>query len=285
MKQPGPFGHFELKQRLAIGGLFESFIATRGDDKRRLVVALLFAHADESLPFREALFDGLNLAAQVRHPGLVRIEDFGRIEERTFVCTEYVEGSVLRVPREVLSPVAVAQLGLALGEALQAAHESVALVHGAIKPSNVMVTPDGKVKLRRLGFTLAEDSLSNVFAGRLVSKLGVSVTPERLRGVAQVPSSDVFLVGQLLFETLTGRRLFEGETDLQRLRAVLEAPVPDLSGFPQPLTLIIRQALAKNPSERFETAGQMAEALRAFVASAPSGSDGLGAWAARRLKR
>ncbi|MBM4780357.1 MAG: serine/threonine protein kinase [Archangiaceae bacterium] len=277
---PRRFGPYELHARIAIGGLFEVFQATRSSSTRRLALCQVQSFVDEEV--LTTMFEDLNLAAQVRHPHLLRLEDFGQLEGHSFVCTEFVDGFDVR-PRKVKASAAVAaEVCAQLCDALQVAH-GMGVVHGDVQPGNVMISRAGDVKLRELGLARCRRGAMS-HRGVLVVPLHY-LSPEQLRGVPQTFATDVFSMGLVLFELVTGRGPFERGSELGRLKATLHEPVaPEvMAQVPPPLVPIVERALQKDPLRRFESAQAMSEALRA--AGGPVRKAQLAEWAATHARQ
>lgn len=260
MTFPQRFGPYELHGRLSIGALFEVFHATRSSSTRKLVCARVHDFIEpEAIA---TMFEDLNLAAQARHPHLLRVEDFGQFDGHAFLCTEFVDGVELR-PWKVPAPLAVAaEVCAQLCDALEVAH-AMGLVHGEVKPNNVMVSRAGDVKLRGLGLARCR---RGVMPHRGVTIMPLHyLSPEQLRGVEASFATDLFSLGLVLCELVTGRRPFEHESQVRSLKATLdEPPAPEVMALlPSPLVPIVARALQKSPAQRFESAHEMAEALRA----------------------
>ena len=257
---PQRFGPYELHGRIAIGGLFEVFHATGSSSTRRLALSRVQPDTEEELV--TAMLEDLNLAAQARHPHLLRLEDFGQLEGHAFICTEFVDGFDLR-PRKVTAPTAVAaEVCAQLCDALEAAH-AMGLVHGDVQPNTVMISRSGDVTLRQLGLARCR---RGVMPNRGVTVMPLHyLSPEQLRGVQSTFATDVFSMGLVLFELVTGRRPFQHDSQVRSFKAVLDEPVaPELMALvPTPLVPVIDRALQKDPLQRFESAAAMGEALRA----------------------
>lgn len=257
---PPRFGPYELSGRLAIGGFFEVFHATRSSSTRKL--ALSWVHAFVEAETVATMFEDLNLAAQARHPHLLRLEDFGELEGRSFICTEFVEGVELSRQRLVAPASVAAEVCARLADALEAAHVT-GVVHGDVQPNNVMLSRAGDVKLRELGLARSRRA---VMPNRGVTIMPLHfLSPEQLRGVPPTFATDVFSLGLLLFQLVTGQRPFEHDSQLRSLKATLDEPVAAerMALVPTPLVPIVERALMKEPLQRFESARVMAEALRA----------------------
>lgn len=257
---PQHFGPYELHGRIAIGGLFEVFHATRSSSTRGLALSRVHAQVEDEL--LATMFEDLNLAAQARHAHLLRVEDFGQLEGYAFICNEFVDGFELR-PRRVTAPTAVAaEVCAQVCDALEVAH-AMGLVHGDVKPNKVMVSRAGAVKLRGLGLARCR---RGVMPHRGVTIMPLHyLSPEQLRGATASSATDLFSLGLVLCELVTGRRPFEHESQFESLKATLdEPPAPEVMALlPSPLVPIVERALQKSPAQRFESAHAMAEALRA----------------------
>jgi non-specific serine/threonine protein kinase len=219
--------------------------------------------------------------AALSHPNIVAIHDVGAIEGVPFAVTELLEGESLRarIARGPLPWREAAVLALAMADGLAAAHAR-AIVHRDIKPENLFLTTDGRLKI--LDFGLAR-TMPRVGAGgdsgdqtALATEAGIVLgtigylSPEQARGEAAGPPSDVFAVGCVIYEMITGRRAFDGPTGADRLAAVLHA-VPTrmtalVPGVPPPFAAIVDRALEKPPERRYRDARALADALRAIVA-------------------
>jgi serine/threonine protein kinase len=256
---PQRFGPYELHGRIAIGDLFEVFEARGSSTTRRLALSRVQPDTEEELV--TAMLEDLNLAAQARHPNLLRLEDFGRFDGHSFICTEFVDGFDLQ-PRKVTAAASVAaEVCAQLGDALHVAH-AMGLIHGNVQPNNVMISRSGDVKLRELGLARCR---RGVMPNRGVTVMPLHYfSPEQLRGVPQTFATDLFSLGLVLFELVTGRRPFQHDSEIRSLKAVLDEPVaPGLMALlPSPLVPIVERALQKSPLHRFESAHAMAEALR-----------------------
>lgn len=221
---PQRFGPYELHGRIAIGGLFEVFHATGSSSTRRLALSRIQPEVEEALV--TTMFEDLNLAAQVRHPHLFRLEDFGQLEGRSYLCAEFVDGFDLR-PRKMTAPAPVAaEVCAQLCDALQVAH-AMGLVHGDVQPNNVMISRSGDVKLRELGLARCRRGVMpnrGVMLGPMYY-----LSPEQLRGLPTTFATDIFNMGLVLFELVTSRRPFQYDGQVRSYRAVLDEPVaPDL---------------------------------------------------------
>ncbi len=227
--------------------------------------------------------DEARAASALNHPGIVTVHDFGEEGGRPFIVMELVEGESLRarVSAGPLSPRAAAGLGAQVAEALAAAHER-GIVHRDLKPENVIVTPEGRVKVLDFGLARRSPPRSGrsgdtVEARRPKTEPGLVVgtvdymSPEQVRGEPVDGRSDVFSLGAVLYELLSGKPPFRRPTPADTMAAVLVDDAPDL---PAPvrelapgLDRLVRRCLEKSASMRFQSARDVAFALEAVEAA------------------
>ena len=215
--------------------------------------------------------------AALSHPNIVAIHDVGVIDGVPYAVTELLEGESLRarLGRGPLPWRDAAELGLAVAEGLAAAHGR-GIVHRDVKPENLFVTADGRVKILDFGLARAvaaggETSIATGLAteaGLVLGTVGY-LSPEQARGEAAGPPSDVFALGCVIYEMLTNRRAFDGPTAVDRLAAVLHATPPPVhtlaADVPAALEALIDRALDKLPGRRFPDARALADALQGLV--------------------
>jgi len=284
-------GGYRLLAALGHGGMAEVFLAEDTRLNRRVALKLLperlTGHPDRVSRFqREA-----RAASALTHPNILTIHDFGEHEGRHFIASEFVDGRTLR---ELLhaGPVALPEavtIAIQIADALAAAHEA-GIIHRDIKPENVMQRPDGYIKVLDFGLAkLAEASASGedsgvsppqpaTFATRVGAVLGTVnyMSPEQARGQKVDPRSDLFSLGVVLYELVTGRRPFEGATPSHVLVAILDNEAAPLAALrpetPWELQRIVAKALSKQPEERYATARELASDLKALSQAWPSGA-------------
>jgi serine/threonine protein kinase len=236
------------------------------------------AHSSEALARfeREA-----KAVAALSHPNTLALYDIGVDQGVSFVVTELLEGETLRIrlARHIHWRKAI-EIGLALADGLAAAH-SKGIVHRDLKPENIFVTFDARVKILDFGLVrfhrstvpVAESSVpTETNAGTVLGTVGY-MSPEQVRGQRADPASDIFSLGCVLYEMLSGQRAFARATAAQTLAAILEVHPPDLSSsvneVPSDLQRIVMHCLEKNPHERFQSARDLGFALKA-VTETPS---------------
>jgi len=285
------FGQYRLLERIGVGGMAEVWKARMsGVEGFQKIVAIkkILPHLTDSSDFVEMFIDEAKLAAQLNHANIIHIYDLGKIDGDYYIAMEYVEGenlrAILNTARDQGRPLPV---GLALfiaarlASALDHAHRkrdfedrSLDLVHRDVSPQNVLVGYEGTIKLCDFGIVKAVSKSSHTRMGALKGKLQY-MSPEQAWGRSVDARSDIFAVGILLFEMLTGRRLFRGESEMEVLEVVRECRVqapgevdPSVS---RDVDAIVLKALSKDPEERYQSAGELARRLEeALVSMRPS---------------
>jgi serine/threonine protein kinase len=269
-------------QRLAVGGMAEVFLARRpGPDgfEKRVALKRILPHLAKQQDFVAMFLDEAKLAASLSHPHIVQIYDFGRDGDAYYLAMEYVCGEDLsalwRRARELHSPLAfadVATILVAACEALHHAHEQ-GIVHRDVTPANLLVSYDGTVKLADFGIAKSQAAASRAqtSVGTLKGKVPY-MSPEQARAKRLDRRSDLFSLGVVAWELLTGKRLFQRRSELDTLRAVQMSDVPSLASVrpdvPPALAAAIEKALESRAEDRWDTAADMAYALLAWLTAA-----------------
>ena len=270
-------GTYRLLARIGAGAMGEVYAAHDDKLNRRVAVKMIAKHlasdADRLQRFRQEA----HAASGLNHPNIVVVHDFGELDGRPFIVTELVEGVTLRDRlREGRLPIAEAiEIALQVTSALAAAHAR-GLVHRDIKPENVMVRPDGYVKV--LDFGLAklarpEHPSPSTVGSTTLTQPGQAagtpayMSPEQARAAPVDARTDVFSVGALLYEMVTGRLAFAGESHAVIFAEILERtpPAPALLNphVPAPLDRLITKALEKDRELRYQSASDLrADLLR-----------------------
>jgi len=265
MLAPGTrVGVYEIVAALGAGGMGEVYRA-RDTRLERDVALKILPRQLSSDPSSLARFEReARQIAALNHPNIVAIFDTGRENGTAYIVTELVDGTTLR--RMQLSIRKVADIGAQVADALAAAHRS-GLTHRDVKPDNVMVTRDGRVKLLDFGIakaTVASEGLT-VSQTSIGSTLGTPgyMAPEQVRAGVVDQRTDIFALGVLLYEMLAGAPPFKRETPPEMMTATLHVDPPDLpAGVPDAFQRVVRRCLEKSPDERFQSAEDLAFALR-----------------------
>ena len=280
-------GHYEVLSPLGAGGMGEVF---RARDPRlgRDVAVKVIAFDAAAQPDRLRRFEQeARAVAALNHPSILSVFDVGATERgMPYVVFELLEGETLRrrMDGQPLPLRKSADWAVQVARALGAAHER-GIVHRDIKPENVFVTRDGHVKV--LDFGLAklvkgeralggpeEPTLSGLTEPGVVVGTAAYMSPEQVRGTQADARSDIFSLGAVLYEMVTGRRAFSAETAAETMSAILKLDPPPLSSdagpLPAELERIVRRCLEKRPEERFQSARDLAFALESLSSSGTS---------------
>jgi len=294
-RSPVAFGSYVITRRIARGGMAEIYRArARAAGGSGWVAIKMMRPSLDHEDLREQLFKReAKIAAALSHPNVVSLVEFGRELDRYFIAMEYVRGrdlsQLVRPPSEggQLMPL---EMGLLIGEAaargLGHAHQKtdpltgrpLGIVHRDISPGNIMISYDGAVKVLDFGVArMTESQGLRTQTGTLRGKFAY-MSPEQTVGAAIDARSDVFSLGTVLYEMLTGTNPFRARTPIATLERVQRVrPVPPsrlVNSIPRDLDEVLAQCLAKDPRRRFKDAAELADALGAFARRRPSPSPG-----------
>jgi serine/threonine protein kinase len=275
------FGQYRLEERIAVGGMAEVWRASMvGLEGFRKTVAIkkILPHLAENQEFVAMFVDEAKLAAQLSHENLVDIYDPGKIDGEFFIAMEYVEGRDLRsILNRLRQRRETMPLGLAffiaarIAAGLDYAHtrldadgKPLGLVHRDVSPRNILISHNGNVRLCDFGVAKAVSSVARTEIGALKGKIQY-MSPEQAAGAHVDSRSDVFSLGSVLFEMVTGRRLFVEDTEITLLDAVrrgaTDEPRSVRKDLPDDFNAILVRALIKDPESRYQTADQMQREL------------------------
>jgi serine/threonine protein kinase len=284
------FGPYRLIDRVAVGGMAEVFKAKRsGVEGFEKIVALkrILPHLSENKEFLTMFVDEAKMVAGLTHPNIVQIFDLGRIDASYYIAMEYVHGhdlrsiikrarnKGLRMPLD-LSLRVVSQVCSALEYAHRKKDENgqhMEIVHRDVSPQNILISFEGNVKLADFGIAKAATKASKTERGALRGKL-LYMSPEQAWGRQIDRRSDVFSVGIVLYEMVTEQKPFTGgdseTTILEMVRKCVITPPRDVNPrVPENLDRVIMKALARNPEERYQDAGQMQRGIEKILRERP----------------
>jgi serine/threonine protein kinase len=258
---------YRIEALLGRGGMSVVYRAEHLRLKRKVALKLLAPELGDDAHFRERFLRESELAASLDHPHIVPIYDAGEVDGQLYIAMRYVAGGDLRnaLKEGPLDPGRTLALLAQVAEALDAAHEA-GLVHRDVKPGNVLLDSREHCYLSDFGLTKQVSSQSGFTAtGQLVGTIDY-VAPEVIEGKELTASADLYSLGCLLFECLTGEPPFVRDSELAVLWAHLEEPPPKASerghGLPEAIDGVVAKALAKAPHERFTSCGELVEAAR-----------------------
>ncbi|MFY0524332.1 serine/threonine protein kinase [Archangium gephyra] len=284
-RAPVQFGQYKLLDRLAVGGMAELFLAQQsGPDgfEKPVVIKRIRPHLSRQSPFVRMFLNEARLAAQLNHPNIVQIHDLGKVGDSYYIGMEYLFGRDMRrvVPKAeslgIPFPMVYAlKIASSVCEGLYYAHQKVDLygsplniVHRDVTPENIFVCFDGTVKVLDFGIAKAANRVEQTRAGELRGKLSY-LSPEQCLGKPLDHRSDIFSLGSVLYEWLTGFKLFTGESDVSVMRSIVDGKVYAPSYFradiPEPVETILMKALERDRDKRYPTAWHFQQDLDRFL--------------------
>ena len=259
-------GRYQLSSRVAFGGMGEVWQASDLVIGRTVALKIL---KDEYLGdpgFLERFRAEARHAALVNHEGIANVFDYGEEDGSAYLVMELVPGEALStmIEREHTLPVdKVLDIVAQTANALQAAH-AVGLVHRDIKPGNLLITPDGRVKITDFGIARIADQVPLTATGQVMGTVQY-LSPEQASGHPASPSTDVYSLGIVAYECLAGRRPFTGESQVAIAMAHINDQPPALPGtVPEPVAALVMSCIAKKPADRPATAANLARAAQAL---------------------
>src|SRR6187402_2155704 len=265
-------GRYRLIELLGSGGMATIYRATDTGLGRDVALKLLRPEYLRDPDFSARFRQEAQSAASLSHPNVVTVYDYGEDPSGPYIVMELIDGEdVATILRRsgALPPRQVARIGSAVARALAAAHAR-GLVHRDVKPGNILIGTDGQVKVADFGIARAIAEAQVTLPGTTLGSVHY-FSPEQARGEPATSSSDIYSLGIVLFEMLTGTRPFEGDSAASVALARLSGPIPDpmtvRPAVPADLAAITRRALALDPRDRWPTAGMMADALDATLGS------------------
>ncbi len=284
-------GPYEILGPLGAGGMGEVYRAKDARLSRDVAIKVLPSRVAGDEGFLGRFEREAKAVAALSHPGILAIFDFGTHDGLVYAVTELLEGETLRarLASGALPARKAVDLAVQIARGLAAAHDR-GIVHRDLKPENLFVTRDGRVKILDFGLARSADapSVENAtqtptrveltFPGSVLGTVGY-MSPEQVRGTAADARSDIFSLGCVLHEMLTGARAFRKDTAAETMTAILRedpaAPPAGSSSPPGPLRAILDRCLEKDPGERFRSAHDLAIALESAMSASSASSPNL----------
>ncbi len=276
-------GKYELVAPLGEGGMasvYRGLTHGAAGFERRVAIKRILPALAEDEAFVAMFVEEARVASELQHPNIVQVHDFDRDEEgRYFIVMEWIEGIDLFgwIASFAGAPTPwheVAAIGVEILRGAGAAHERVdgsgkpaPVIHRDVSPQNVLLSVQGIVKLADFGLARAADRNTMTAPGTVKGKLGY-MAPELMKRAPASPKSDLYSVGIVLWEALTGKRLYGGDA-MEQVKKILGNQVPSLRDvrpdLPLPLTEVVHTALSFDPADRFERAEEMQRALASLT--------------------
>ncbi len=262
---------YELLGHIARGGMADVYEARDTLLGRRVAVKVLHSQFSSDEAFVKRFRREAQAAANLSHPNIVGIYDWGQEGSTYFIVMELIEGrslrDVLRAEGPLLPRRAV-EISAEVAAALSVAHRS-GLVHRDIKPGNMLLTSDGTVKVTDFGIARAWDDSSELTKTGAVIGTATYFSPEQAQGTPADERSDIYALGVVMYEMLTGRPPFSGDSPVavayQHVSSLAAQPSIDNPDVPPELDAIVMRAIDKNPDARYQTADDMRQALLLFL--------------------
>jgi serine/threonine-protein kinase len=259
-------GRYELLSRIAIGGMGEVWEATDHVIGRTVAIKILKDEYMGDPGFLERFRAEARHAALVNHEGIASVFDYGEENGSAFLVMELVPGEALSTILErdgALSADRTLDIVAQTASALQAAH-AAGLVHRDIKPGNLLITPDGRVKITDFGIARIADQVPLTATGQVMGTVQY-LSPEQASGHAASPATDVYSLGIVAYECLAGKRPFTGESQVAIAMAQInEQPPPLPDSVPVPVRNLVMAMIAKKPADRPSSAATVSRAAQAL---------------------
>ncbi len=258
-------GDYEVVAILGSGGMGQVYKVRNTLSERIEAMKVLLPNLESDAELADRFLREIKVQAALDHPNIAKLHTAMRTGNQLLMFMEFVDGVALarRIETEPLPPAEAAQVAAQVLDALAYAH-SHGVVHRDIKPANIMLTAAGLAKLMDFGIARMQADKRLTQTGGAIGSL-FYMSPEQIRGAEPDPRSDIYSLGITLYEMVTGRRPFGGDSDYQIMSAHLEqaprAPIEIVPGVPADFSEIILTAIAKDPAERFQSAAAFRSAL------------------------
>src|SRR5688572_7372824 len=276
-------GRYQIRGKIGEGGMGEVYVARDDQISRDVAIKVLPAAFSADAERLRRFEQEAQAAGSLNHPNILVVYDIGTHDGAPYVVSELLDGETLRerMAGSALPQRKAIDYALQIAHGLAAAHEK-GIIHRDLKPENLFITKDGRVKildfglakLTRVDGTQPQTEIPtrrvNTDPGVVMGTIGY-MSPEQLRGKPTDHRSDIFSFGAILYEMLSGRRAFRGESTADTMSAILREDPPDLSGTNRninpALERVVNHCLEKSPEERFNSAGDLAFAIEALSGS------------------
>jgi eukaryotic-like serine/threonine-protein kinase len=272
------FGPYEILSAVGAGGMGEVYRAKDTRLQRTVAIKVLPSHLSQNERLQKRFEQEARAVSALNHPNICTLHDIGSQDSLHYLVMEFLSGETLRdrLRSGALSARKCIEFGIQITQALGAAHEQ-GVVHRDLKPENIFITKEERIKI--LDFGLAQFSEKVIAgdvsvtptkskitdAGTIMGTVGY-MSPEQVRGVEVDEKSDLFSVGVILYEALTGKRPFERETSAETMTAILREDAEEITklnpNLPPVLATVIQRCLEKKPEQRFHSAHDLAFALQ-----------------------
>lgn len=270
---------YVIEELLGQGGMSAVYKGTDPNLKRVVAVKVIHPHLSSNPDFILRFEEEAAAVAQLRHHGIIQVHDYNRDEDLYYMVLEFVPGETIQDHLKrladsgrQLSPTKAMEYIASVCDAVDYAHQR-GMIHRDIKPANLMLTTSGQIILMDFGIAKIVGGTRHTATGAVVGT-AMYMSPEQIKGEQPDRRSDIYSLGVTLFEMVSGRPPFEAESAMTLMMMHINDPVPDPKALnpdvPDGLVAVINKALAKDPNNRYQTAAQMAAALRNALSAGTS---------------
>ena len=270
---------YVIEEMLGQGGMSAVYKGNDPNLKRVVAIKVIHSHLSGNPDFVQRFEEEAAAVAQLRHPGIIQVYDFNRDDDLYYMILEFVPGETiqdhlkrLNDSGRKLSPTKAAEYMAGICDAVDYAHQR-GMIHRDIKPANLMLTITGQVILMDFGIAKIVGGTRHTATGAVVGT-AMYMSPEQIKGEQPDRRTDIYSLGVTLFEMVSGRPPFEAESAMTLMMMHINDPVPDPKKLnpdvPDALVAVIQKALAKDPNNRYQSAAQMAAALRNLLSAGSS---------------
>src|SRR3990172_6601064 len=267
---------YQLEQLLGEGGMSSVYRATGPNLRRTVAVKLIHSHLSKDPEFVGRFEEEAAAVAQLKHPNVIQVFDFDNDGDTYYMVLEFIPGETLqnRLRRlsaagELLPNEQATEIAAAISDALDYAHGR-GMIHRDVKPANIMLDDQGNPVLTDFGIAKIIGGKVHTLTGSIIGT-ALYMSPEQVTGGKVDPRADLYSLGVVLFEMLSGVPPFDGDSAMTIMLKHVNEPAPDISQLspeiPPALKAVVEKALAKDPADRFQTAEAMAAALRQVLGS------------------
>ncbi len=270
---------YVVEEMLGQGGMSSVYKGTDPNLKRVVAIKLIHSHLSNNPDFVQRFEEEAAAVAQLRHHGIIQVYDFNKDDDLYYMILEFVPGETLQDHLQrlnssgrKLSPAKAIEYMAGICDAVDYAHQR-GMIHRDIKPANLMLTTTGQVILMDFGIAKIVGGTRQTATGAVVGT-AMYMSPEQIKGEQPDRRTDVYSLGVTLFEMVSGRPPFDAQSAMTLMMMHINDPVPNIKSLnpdvPDALVAIINKALAKDPNDRYQTAAQMAAALRNALSTGTS---------------
>ena len=274
-------GRYQIEELLGQGGMSAVYKATDPNLKRVVAVKMIHSHLSDDPDFVKRFEEEATAVAQLRHPSIIQVYDFNNDDDNYYMVLEFVPGETiqehlkrLNADGRRLSVTKAIEYIADICDAVDYAHQR-GMIHRDIKPANLMLNVMGQAILMDFGIAKIVGGQRHTATGAVVGT-AMYMAPEQIKGENPDRRADIYSLGVTLFEMLGGRPPFEADSAMTLMMMHVNDPVPDVRDLnpevPDDLVAVINKALAKSPDDRYQTAAQMAAALRNVLGRIKSGA-------------